>query len=558
MANENYGFQIPMCQDYIALQMNRTFTFKNNNLFYSFLPNAYRDYYRQVVKSSLEWLDGYVWGFHSAVNGIFSMQLCPALIKGLATSIKGGKLIFERVGSGEDVDLALNFLNYEWKNNCLDDAVLQGITVSMAGACPCLKLNVANNNLWVEAVRQDCFYFDSDSRDKVLEARFFIKNFIYEIAKENEERQVRNYFLVEHRFFKECDEEKIIKRVNDTIIYKKGANIPMVEYYVCAYFGTANSNLMPNVNDTTYECVDYKQLPQKIKDQIKDNYGAIQIGKPQPLPFSDYLGVELLKYGGKDMTTNTANFGNSLISQLSQYFMFYDYAWSLRARDLYLGKGTVLLPKQFSLNQDGGFGATEDSGINLALKTPFNGVLDDAMYQNYDSNDPNGGQPKSIQFEYRVEEITKLTDDIIKKCATMIGVSPKMFASYLAQGQAQKTATEVDAEDDISMAYIYQQREHFIAPITRLIERVLLYYNKSTKIKVRFGTPSLENKDKKQKRILEQLQVGIIDLEEAIRQLYPDKDEDAIKCMVIKAREQQQDNDRRKAVFVSTSGQYGI
>ena len=58
--------------------------------------------------------------------------------------------------------------------------------------------------------------------------------------------------------------------------------------------------------------------------------------------------------------------------------------------------------------------------------------------------------------------------------------------------------------------------------------------------KIDFASPSLLNRDRLLKRITQELEAGLIDIEDAIRELNPDLDEEALQAKIEKAKANQE------------------
>ena len=114
-------------------------------------------------------------------------------------------------------------------------------------------------------------------------------------------------------------------------------------------------------------------------------------------------------------------------------------------------------------------------------------------------------------------------------------MSPKILASYLAQGTAQQTATQIDSEDDMSIAFINLCRSYFIDALNKLLETTMNFYGKAANVTMRFASPSLVNKDRLLKRVEAELNDGLMDVEEAVRAMNPDLDEDSLRAKISKA-----------------------
>jgi hypothetical protein len=171
------------------------------------------------------------------------------------------------------------------------------------------------------------------------------------------------------------------------------------------------------------------------------------------------------------------------------------------------------------------------------VANPLDGMSD--KYETIPGNSPEDNQVTVAQFELRPDQWELIQENALKRIAIKWGMSPKIMASFLAQGQVQQTATQIDSEDDISIAFIEQARAIFRNPINRLLETTLNFYGKPTNVDVKFASPSIVNKDRILDRTLKKLEAGLIDIEEAIRETNPDLDEKTLQARIDKAKQQQ-------------------
>ena len=222
---------------------------------------------------------------------------------------------------------------------------------------------------------------------------------------------------------------------------------------------------------------------------------------------------------------------------------------------MYNGKGTVYLPKNLSLGDYAGYqppsipsAPTEIPGNNNVANTPVAPPFVPPSPYAAMPNGPvellkgvNPDEQKAIvqQFETRAQEWQVIKENCLKNIATKWGMSPKILNSFLAVGQVQQTATQVDSEDDISIAFINLTRSYFIDKIDELLETTLNYYGKPANISVDFASPSLINKDRIINRAAQLRDMGINDTEDTIRMIYPDYDEEEVQNQVKKAQAQE-------------------
>lgn len=539
---------IPAWQQGLAGAVNDTYSYANSSLFYGMMPAYYRDYAWRYVRVACQWLDGYVPSIHqSGISGIMSTRIASKLLTGLTKQVVGEKLVFkENTRNIQDAHETLHFVSKWSQEQNIFKAVYSGIGFALATGTSLIKINKTDDGkLWWEAVRFDnCFYLSS-FRNEVKEATFLIRSY----ADTREGKSNQQFFLVEHRYWKEYDKPLMEKQPDGTynVIHKKGDRDALVEYQVHRVNGTAMNNVMPT--QVTKTSITWQEIPQEIQKIIKNDYGALQIDKPQLLGLPN-LGVEPLLNGEIDLSVPTGtNFGESMIVGIQDDLITYELASSYLVRDMYLGKGTVYVPKSLNIGDVMLGGLQGQSNV-------LNGI-GDAKYETIKGVSPEEQQIVVQQFQLRADEWQRIKENSLRNIAVKWSMSPKILASFLTNGQAAVTATQVDSEDDMSIAFIYHTRAYFKNSLNKLLETTLNYYGYDNNITVDFASPSLINKDRILDRTIKEMSEGLIDLDEAIRTLNPDLDEEAIQNKIDKAKKQQEQLAMAQINEMNDDGSFG-
>lgn len=495
-----------------GINVNKTYSFISNAGFYALVNRNYYDYYNEVIRYLAQWLDGYVYDFHSSMNGILSTRLASCLVKGISNNIVGKQILFK--GTSDDAKDSIEKIN-EWTiKSDFQNAVRLLVNYGVGLGTAAFKLNSSGANLWCEALRLDQFTFEVDARGNLSEFTCMIKKYA-NTAQRVDNKTVTNYYLTEHRFFKDAI-KKENRIIDDKILtYEFGVRIPYVKYTVHRTTGNVRNNT--DVNMTDDGAIQWNSLPNSIRKAIKRDFGVIKIDEPQKLPFFEWLGVELYKFGVGDISLPNIPFGTSILQNIVAYLMLYDLSWSYACRDMYFGKGMVLVPKSMQMP------GKEKYGVQPIMK-----AFDESMFTEFATTDPEKQKPENIQFELRGEQWSQIQDNILKKIATTIGMSPRTLASYLGNDGAQKTATEIDAENDATLSFIDFERNNLGTVLDKVIEHVLNFEGKANNVSVQFATPAIVNMDKIIERATLLKEHGLIDLKEAIKMCFPDETEDKI------------------------------
>jgi len=512
-----------------AVITRNTYQYNNSSAFFAHTNNLFLPYYQQVILKSQQWLDGYDPTFHK--DDMLSTRIAARLFNGLSKSIFGRGLIFIPGKKNTEKDNAtLNFISHEWaKDSGLQNAVKQLIGYTLPLGTGALKLNKgADGKLWVEPLRIDYFYFTVDARKKVISFTSFIRFF------ESVDKKENNYYLVEKRYFKHTPEVFYQEINGKRVRFEKDKRTPVVEYRVFESKGNITQNSMAATSSG--DGINYKNLPEWVKEALKTNYSAYKIGEPQELPFVDYLGVRLFFNEGGDITNPTLPFGRVTLFDCLSDFIEFDMNKSFAMRDLYNSKGIVGVPR--SLKQGDLSKQVEGTGGHLTRESSYQ-QLQIPGYEEVPGLNPETQKPVITQFEMRIAEHEAEDMKILKSIATIIGVSPRAIASYLIQN-GEKTDDQIQSEDDTVTQWIKSHREDYIDGINEIIECVLNYNGKSENVEVKFASDGLLKGDKQLESVKTRLDMGVIDIEDAVRELNPDLDEEQLKKKIEKAQALQQ------------------
>lgn len=539
--------------------INQTYSYANNPLFYAMVPSFYRDYAWRYIRVACQWLDGYNPDIHNIASGIISTRIASRLITGLTKQIVGEKLVL-RKNNVQDDNTVLTYMSKWAKQYDVIKAIFAGVGFSLSIGTCLVKANVnERGDIWWQSVRFDQCQYLASFANEVRDATFFIRSYVDtrnpNHTNQDDTKKIQ-FYLVEHRFYKIYDKPEMIRKLDGTIevLHAKGEQVPMVEYAIKRVTGTMQNNQMPSNFDS--QTLKWSEIPKDIKAMIKADFGSsFRVGEATPLPFKDgRIGVEALLNGEIDLSVPTGtNFGESMLVGIQDDLLTYEVATSYLLRDAYLGKGTIYLPKSMSMTDiassaalASAFGSHNDSDgnpipiVNPAAASPLEG-FGEKKYEFMNGVDPEKQQAIVQQFEVRADQWQLMKENSLKNIAVKWGMSPKIIASFLTSGTAAQTATQVDSEDDACVAFIYHTRSYYKNAINRLLNTTLVYYGfPEDSLTIDFASPSLVNKDRLLNRVQSELEAGLTDIEDAIRTLNPDLDEEALQAKIQKAVAQQQ------------------
>ena len=510
---------------YMNWAINQTFTYANNSQFYALVNPIYYDYYNRVVRVNLEWFDGYVQGFHNQQNGVMSTRIATAIVNGIIGNIFQKKLIFDRVDKNGDYT-AVDYLN-EWiRKDNFHQKVKLACKYSGASGTSVIKINQNYKELYTQALRQDQFFYETDFQGNITKITTFLKSYVNVFNSKDQDKE-QNFFIVETRYYsKDVDIPTNVENLEGEtkVYYKKPKKpVPVVEYKVLYYQGRMFQNTMASQQNK--QSLKFHDLPKSFRDILLKDFTDIRFDKPCLLPFTD-LGCYVLQINGQDPTIPNGMFGQSFLTDIRSCLVEYELINAYSLRDMYNAQGRVGIPKSLSMN--------DMNGQNVF----------DTNMGNYEtfSGDPDKQKPIITQFEIRATEWSNKKDDCLKKMATILGMSPKVIASYInPRGGFGKTATEVENDEASSQTFVEDKRANLTSCLNKVVSTILKFYGFAQKITSRFIEGENKMSPLQVKTIIFKYQQGLIDLKEATRELNPNASESEVDELVSRARDRQKE-----------------
>lgn len=520
----------PQIQKTSSIIANQTYSWINNTGFYASMNPTYYAYYYNNVRRVSYWLDGFVPNFHVDSNGIFSTRIGNALVNSIGEAIFGRELLFKNVGKEKDAgneNKTLKFIG-EWakKSNFQQEAkkatkYAQGLGTSL------LKLNKSGNDLWVEALRLDYFYFETTARNELKEVVCLLKGYT---DTTRDPKVPINFYLVEKRYFEYVKQTRFARNdQNEMTTYDEIVQVPYVVYQVHRYEGNILNN--QNFNTSLNQDVHWDSIPKRVRDSIKKDYFGLEIGAKKELPFGSHLGAYLVTSDEGNISLPHVPFGTSVLENIVGYLMAYDIAFSYFFRDMYHGKSTVLVPKYMQQNI-GRMGANAPQGV-------FTG-LDTSMFTTFETTSQEKQTIEQVQFNLRSMEWVQIRDYLIENIAMTLQLSTRTIASWTG-ASGIKTATEVRSEDDASITFVTTRRAVLEKPLNKLLEDIKDYYKLQDRVEVRFSKEGVMNQDQLINRVGQLLQLGLIDTFSALKEIMIDADEEQVKERYESIKREQQE-----------------
>ena len=427
-------FQMP---EYLESYLNTRYNapvngWVNFSNYYANLSPYFINYMNTVIRQDV----ALATASSDGIGSHLSMNVGYAIKKAAVQLIKGNSLIF----NGDDKATA--FLSDIWsKKTKFKRTIAEAVDYTVTGGTSALKTDIdGRGRTSLSSFRVDRYYANTDSRGNVIEALFLLNM----LSSQKSENSLCQYWLVEHRF------------------YKDGK--PYVIFKVHTNGGVAGSEPLPLMFGAG--------LPKRALSsnllRIVASMG-IELNIPMELPFKEGLGVRLLVNTDTNSVVPGLNMGDPMLYGAEDLLWSLDTVFCGSVIDVLNGEGKVLAPKKFltevrELLNSHGFSVTDQ-------RAEAWGENDDGLTYvsvEHDKDFP----PMSVQFEIRAEKYVAVFEWYLREIVAHTGFSPTSIFPFLSDNSA-KTATEVNAEENKTRATVESWHNTNLPEINNALEEVL-------------------------------------------------------------------------------------
>jgi len=489
--------------------------------FYALVPSQFKFYYMNAIRRSLHWYQGYVPEVHNPQIGIPSTCIGNTICKEMTKLVTSGEVFFEnkyREKSNSKDGLApvnetLKAFS-KWSDACyFQDTLKQLIEYAAAGGTSAGVSYVnGDRDLYLAPYRIDQFFYQTSFSGLITHFVGFIGYYSAQVDRGNGRTAPQDhYYLVEERYYDDN--------------FK-----PKQKFAIKRWIGEVNTALSFDIRD----CSDMKweQIKPSIQKQLKRDFPNIKFGVELDIDFTKDLGVFVLKWTAENRIPEI-KMGESVLLNVVAYLQAYEYAEACMWTDLYLGRGKVIVPEQMRNPSE--------------APQSFYGGYDSQIFTKLPMMNSQEQKPMSIQFELRAEEWSKIRNNIAEKIASTIGVSGSDLFSYLRDvSGGSKTATQIAAESQKTISYIYEKRSLIVSAIREFMNLWQEFYKQKDEITIRFSSQNMVNKlvTLEESRVKKEIGYSKFDL---FKEQNPDKDDDQVNEMVERSWQEEKHREEMKA-----------
>lgn len=428
-----------------------SFTVTQNDNLYVLAAPRYKQFYSSYIRPRLAMYRGYIEGFHNIEYGVIPTLFLQKIGTGIVSTLFSRPMVL----NGKE-KITNDITKNEYKKSNFNTAVKEAYNYALDGGTSLLKWNKdGKNQLRAEALPMDRFFIEVDSYGDIERTKAYIATYHNTISAQEE------YYLCEERFFKYATLGGETKR------------FPMVHYL----FYKTSPSLTNESTPTPSSALSWQDIPYEVQQMIKRDYGEIFIDSEEAdeikdykkcklLPFDDDLGCRLIKFTSTIPAFPKLPFGQPLADLLMNESYAYDQLKFFERLEVYISRGRIMVDKRYQNPND------PESKKNL---------LDPMVFEYYDSltGESDDKKPTGLQLELRAEAIHGQKQNILNDTAFALNLSATTIASWLSDGNTQKTATEIEYERTKTTAFINDKIEIIQEPLQEMIDMFYHYYGAS-------------------------------------------------------------------------------
>ena len=498
-----------------AYYLNMSKIFNTDTSFFAFAPQNMIYYYNMVVVQNLYWFRGYVPGIHN--RGIFSCGLgTSACFKVANMQLAGGFRI------ESENKMYVDFLTKFIDKDKTEDKLARAMPMKEAiGFCLVnLDINLKNKK-FVRFTNGNRYFVEMGEDHNVVAFRKYINFITADVSCFRNDGTVKSnvngYYLIQDRWLDEY-----------------GSCFEMYSVHM----GPSTLHSSSTLNTT--KRVRYAQLPKSVQQQVIHKLGGPIVDQIIQLPFVNTIGAAVIlasktATGVEDYTC----FSDSLLQNGKQFLMEYDITFTDKQMDRALAGKGVILPEQMMPN--------DWTNSNPMMGTPYSEYMratqpesiKGKIFQRVKAMSPDYQQPFFYQSDYRQLDYNQDLDSIRRNFADAIGISASDLGSHQSNDVSggDKTKYEVQTLNGVSKGTVLDKRNLITSALEDIFELLLKieFNDVNPDISVIFNTTESANPTEETLDIKNQLEMGIMSKETAVKRKNPNYTNEEVQNELAKA-----------------------
>lgn len=423
---------------------------QNDNTYLLAAPRYYQ-FYASYIKPRTAMYRGWIQGFHNMEYGVIPTLFLQKIGAGIVSTLFSKQFV---LNSKEETTSRVTLNQYKKSN--FNPAAKEAYNYALDGGTSLLKWNKdGKGQLRAEALPMDKFFIEVDAYGDIERTKSYIATYHDTVSANSE------YYLCEERFFRYAT------------IGGEQKRFPMVHYL----FYKTSSNISNEHTPTPTSAIKWGDIPYEIRQMIKRDYGDIILDNEESadlqeykrcklLPFDDDLGCRLIKFTRNIPAFPKLPFGQPIADLLMNETYAYDQLKFFERVEVYISRGRVMLDKGYENPNDPD---NKKKALDPMIFTYYNTM----------SGESHDTKPQGLQLELRADNINRQKQNILNDAAFSLNLAATTIASWLSDGNTQKTATEIEYERTKTTAFINDKIEIIQEPLQEMIDIFYHYYGVS-------------------------------------------------------------------------------
>lgn len=442
MANENDRYIMPFALGN-ELQTS-SFGISQSDNTYILAGARYAQFYASYLRPRIAMYRGWIQGFHNTEYGVIPSLFLQKVGAGIVSTLFGRPFVLN-----SDDAHTREITQKQYKSSNFYRCVKEAYNFALDGGTSLIKWNRdGRGQLRAETLPVDKFFVSVDAYGDIESTKAFIATYHDTVSAS------REYYLCEERFFR----------------YSANMRYPMVHYVVYQ----TSSDI--TTSDTPVP-LKWGDIPYEIRKMLQRDYGDLMVDyadstglkeydRCKLLPFDDDLGVRLIKFTENIPAFPKLPFGQPLADLLMNESYAYDQLKFFEKLEVYTARSRIMLDKRYDNPND------PDAKRR---------ALDPLIFTYYETTigESDSKKPEIMQPELRAEAIHRQKQNILNDTAFSLNLSATTIASWLSDGQTQKTATEIEYERTKTTAFIHEKIATIQQPLQELIDIFYHFYGAS-------------------------------------------------------------------------------
>ncbi len=354
-----------------------------------------------------------------------------------------------------------------------------------------------------------------DKENNIFKAQLFL------VVMDDMASNFAKYFIIEKRYYKDGKPyQKIVLR-----------------------YQTYQSESAKEAKQDVLE-VENKDIPKWLKEKFKD----VAFNREQELDGYTDLGVYHIDQTAVNSKFPDSNIPEAMFVDTIDTIVMAEQGITDKEVEKELARAQVLIPEFGKDYMPNVYGALPKTQSAVAPAISFGQNVKNPLIHKYPTKSMEDSKPQNVQFEFRPDQWAfSVNEDICRLCA-LVGIGVIDYDSRLLGGASQRTDDEINAMTDITRQTVEAARNLNEPEINKMLACLCALYGLEKPVKIRWSMASIINPSKNALRVTQLYNAQLISKKQALRELYPDLNENELNQIYNEIKEETSYNPEKEII----------